>query len=143
MAKVGRPSDFKEEYVEQAYNYALLGATDVQMASFFDTTEQTLNNWKKSFPEFFESIKKGKALADAKVAESLYHRANGYSHPETKVFNNQGEIVTFDVTKQYAPDPTAAIFWLKNRQPELWRDRQENVNQNVEMTQEEWLNSLK
>ncbi|HAP5627934.1 TPA: helix-turn-helix domain-containing protein, partial [Enterococcus faecalis] len=29
------------------------------------------------------------------------------------------------VTKQVAPNPTAAIFWLKNRKPDEWRDRKE------------------
>ena len=106
----------------------MLGAKDTQLAEFFNVTEQTINNWKKDHPSFFESIKKGKQDADAEVANSLFHRAKGYSHPEVKVFNNQGEIVTHDTLKHYPPDPTSAIFWLKNRQPKLWRDKQEIEN---------------
>ncbi|HAP5503489.1 TPA: HNH endonuclease [Enterococcus faecalis] len=34
-------------------------------------------------------------------------------------------VVTKKVTKQVAPNPTAAIFWLKNRKPDEWRDRKE------------------
>ena len=34
---------------------------------------------------------------------------------------NDELIVTKDVTKQVAPDTTAQIFWLKNRQPDKWR----------------------
>ena len=30
-----------------------------------------------------------------------------------------------EVDKHYPPDSTAAIFWLKNRQPKVWRDRVE------------------
>ena len=26
-------------------------------------------------------------------------------------------------TERYPPDTTAAIFWLKNRRPDLWRDK--------------------
>ena len=42
-----------------------------------------------------------------------------------------------DVTKHYPPDPTAAIFWLKNRQPDTWRDKVEvdqTVSGNIEVT---------
>jgi DNA-binding XRE family transcriptional regulator len=124
----GRKTKYKQEYDELAFNYCLLGAKDTQLAEFFNVTEQTINNWKKDHPSFFESIKKGKQDADAEVANSLFHRAKGYSHPEVKVFNNQGEIVTHDTVKHYAPDPTSAIFWLKNRQPKLWRDKQEIEN---------------
>lgn len=123
--KGGAPTKYKDEYCDQAYKYCLLGATDKQLAEFFDIAESTLNNWKVAHPKFVESIKKGKQLADAEVASSLYHRAMGYEHPEVKVFNNQGEIITYDCVKHYAPDPTAAIFWLKNRQPKNWRDKQE------------------
>lgn len=119
----GRPSAFKPEYIEQAYNYALLGATDVQMAAFFGVSEQTLNTWKAKHPDFLESLNKGKAQADARVAQSLFHRACGYSHPEDKIFNNDGNPMVVATTKHYPPDTTAGIFWLKNRQKENWRDK--------------------
>lgn len=129
--KGGRPSRYRKEYAEQALNYCLLGATDQDLALFFNVRESTINNWKKRHPEFVESLKKGKDLADAKVARSLYHRATGYEHPETKVFNNDGVIVTHNMIKHYPPDTTAAIFWLKNRQPDLWRDVQQQELKNV------------
>jgi len=70
-------------------------------------------------------LKRGKDKADTNVIESLYRRAIGYSHPEDKIFNNNGKALIVPTTKHYAPDTTAAIFWLKNRRPEEWRDRQE------------------
>ncbi len=121
----GQPTKYKKEYDELAYNYCLLGAVDATLAEFFGVTETTINNWKIAHPNFFESIKRGRVHADAKVAASLFGRATGYSHQEEKVFNNQGEIITHQTIKHYAPDPTSMIFWLKNRQPELWRDKQE------------------
>jgi hypothetical protein len=130
--KVGRPSKYKEEYCKQAEKICLLGATDEFLADYFEVNVSTLSEWKVKHPEFREAIKKGKDDADLKVAESLYNRACGYSHKEEKVFNNQGEIVTHETTKHYAPDPTALIFWLKNRQPKQWRDKQElDVNAKV------------
>jgi hypothetical protein len=60
------------------------------------------------------------------VSQKLYHRAIGYEHIETITAAYQGQITDkLDVIKHYAPDPTAAIFWLKNRQPDKWRDKQE------------------
>ena len=122
---MGRPSDYKEEYAELAYNYCLLGAIDKELAQFFDVSEQTINSWKSKFPEFLESLKKGKAQADAKVAKSLYNRAIGYQHDEDKIFNANGEPLIVHTIKHYPPDPVSAIFWLKNRQPNKWRDKQE------------------
>lgn len=119
-------SKYKPEYDELAYNYALLGVTDKQLSEFFGVCEATLNNWKNDHPSFLESLKQGKGQADAMVAKSLFKRALGYSHPETKIATRDGQITdTLDVEKHYAPDPTAAIFWLKNRQPEIWRDKKE------------------
>jgi hypothetical protein len=47
----------------------------------------------------------------------------GYSHPDVHVSNYQGEITVTPLVKHYAPDPVACIFWLKNRRPDLWRDK--------------------
>lgn len=121
----GRPTKYKKEFAKQAEKICLLGATDEFLADYFEVAVSTIHKWKLDHEEFSDSIKRGKAEADLKVAESLYGRATGYSHPEEKVFNNQGEILTHNTVKHYAPDPTAAIFWLKNRQPKQWRDKQE------------------
>lgn len=122
---VGRPTSYKPEYCEQAYKLCLLGADDKRIADFFDVAESTLNNWKIEYPEFMESLKAGKEGADAAIAASLYHRAKGYSHEAVKIFNDQGRPLEVPYTEHYPPDTTAAIFWLKNRQPKQWRDKQE------------------
>lgn len=120
---MGRPTDYKPEYAEQARKLCLLGSTDAELADFFEVCEATINNWKNDYPEFLESIKRGKAQADSEVADRLYQRALGYEHPEVDIRVVGGEIVKTDITKIYAPDPTAAIFWLKNRQKGKWRDK--------------------
>jgi len=136
----GRPTDYKEEYNDLAFKYCLMGATDARLGEFFDVTEQTINNWKIDHPAFFESIKKGKHKADAEVVNSLYGRAKGYEATEVRdEVSEQG--VKKVTTKKHIPgDTTAMIFWLKNRQPKQWRDKQEQVI--VEMTHEQWLDSL-
>jgi hypothetical protein len=125
---VGRPSDYRQEYAEQARKLCLLGATDKKMADFFGTSEQTLNAWKSAHPDFLESITRGKEIADAEIADALFHRAKGYSHPEDDIralsMGPAGsEIVITPTIKHYPPDTQAASLWLRNRQPELWRDK--------------------
>lgn len=137
-AKDGRPTKYKKEYSEQAAKLCALGATDIQLANFFGVCDKTIDNWKSSHPEFLRSLKESKAELDNRVVRSLFERAKGYSHPEQKVFCNNGEITTHETTKHYPPESTAMIFWLKNRQPEKWRDKQEidltgNLNVNFNM----------
>lgn len=129
----GRPTKYKDEYNEQAYKLCLLGATDKELANFFSIKESTLNLWKKH-EEFMESLKRGKEEADATVAQKLYHRAIGYNCKATKFATYEGRITdSEEYTEHHPPDTTAAIFWLKNRQPTKWRDKQE-IEQNTKLS---------
>lgn len=122
----GAPSKYKEEYADQGYKLCLLGFTDTQMAEFWEVCEATINNWKIEHPEFLESIKKGKAIADADVAVSLHSRAMGYSHPEDKILSNPtnpNEPIIVPTTKHYPPDTTACAIWLNNRQRGYWSQK--------------------
>lgn len=119
----GRPTDYKDEYAEQAYKLCLLGATDKELADFFCVVEKTINNWKEAFPAFLQSITRGKMMADAQVAESLFKRANGYSHPAEKIMVVAGAVVREHYVEHYPPDTPAASLWLRNRQSAKWRDK--------------------
>ncbi len=121
----GQPTKYKPEYAEQVYKLCLLKAIDKDLAKFFDVCEDTINNWKKDYLDFFESIKRGKLIADATVAEKLFERACGYSHPDVHISNYQGDITITDIIKHYPPDTAAAFIWLKNRAG--WTDRQTTV----------------
>lgn len=122
---MGRPSKFDPAKIKQARKLVLLGAIEKDLADFFEVSVDTITEWKKTHPEFSASLKEAKDELDAKVVRSLFQRAMGYSHPDVHVSNYQGQVTLTPITKHYAPDTTACIFWLKNRQPELWRDRQE------------------
>lgn len=126
----GRPSKKSTINLEQMKKLYLAGFKDAQVADFFNVTEQTINNWK-SDKEFFESLKDWKQQADSKVERSLYESACGYRTKAKKavvVSDGQGagshvEMVEEEIA--FAPNSTSIIFWLKNRQPEQWRDKQE------------------
>lgn len=120
---MARPTDYRPEYAEQARKLCLLGFTDKQLADFFGVNESTINRWKHKYPEFCMSIKRGKVIADAQVVESLYNRATGIEVTEVEVRDDGKKKVKRVIKKFIPPDTTAQIFWLKNRQPELWRDK--------------------
>jgi hypothetical protein len=135
---VGRPSDFKPEYVEQAFRLCLLGMNDKELATYFQTSEVTLNAWKQRHPEFLKSVIDGREEADGKVVAAFYKRACGIEYQETtyeKIHSDQG-IITEEgisteaykkkVVHKYAlPDPGAAYNWLLNRQREKWKNKTE------------------
>jgi iron-sulfur cluster repair protein YtfE (RIC family) len=141
--KSGGQTKFKKEYSEQAFKLCLLGATDAELADFFEVKESTINEWKKKHKDFSESIKSGKVKADANVASSLYKRATGYQHTETTSemqYNREtGEsqfVVSKVVTKEVSPDTGACMAWLKNRQKTKWRDKQDlEISGNVVLFQ--------
>ena len=133
-AKTGRPTEYRDHFPEQARKLCLLGATDESLADFFGVSMSCVAKWKVAHPEFLHALKEGKEIADAKVAESLFNRACGFSTKEAKVASVDGKITDIvEVDKHYPPDATAAIFWLKNRQPKSWRDR---VEQRVTLSED-------
>jgi hypothetical protein len=123
--KPGRPTAYRAEYATQAGKLCKLGATDADLAAFFEVSLRTIANWKSQHEEFLHALKLGKEEADARVERSLFHKAVGYEQEAVKIFMPAGaaEPVYAPYTERVAPDTTAAIFWLKNRRPDLWRDR--------------------
>lgn len=120
---MARPSKFKPEFVEQAGKLAGLGATDREIANFFQVDERTLNRWKIEHEAFCQSLKLGKDAADERVVRSLYRRAVGYDHDDVHFSAYEGVVTETPYVKHYPPDTTAAIFWLKNRRKDEWRDK--------------------
>ncbi|MFA5151298.1 MAG: hypothetical protein WC554_01935 [Clostridia bacterium] len=126
--KVGISTQYDPIYAQQVYYLALLGATIQMIAMHFNVDEQTINKWGRENPAFAESIKRGGVDFDMKVAERMGQRALGYDYEESEswqVLNKKtGEITTLHkhYNKHMAPDVTAQIFWLKNRQRGIWTD---------------------
>lgn len=121
----GRPPEYKDTYAEQAAKLCALGATDFELADFFNVDTRTIYRWKNQHDSFCQAVKVGKDKADDRVERALYNRAVGYSFESEKVFQFQGNVVRADTVEHVPPDPGAAFNWLKNRRKEDWRDKQE------------------
>lgn len=122
-AAIGRPSDFRAEYVHDVFVLCLAGFIDKQIAEVFEVSEVTLRSWKKKRPQFLMAMRKGKAIADAKVAHSLFNRAIGMTVEESReVIGADGKSIWLKTIKHLPPDVSAIKFWLKNRQPDKWKE---------------------
>ncbi len=136
----GRPTAYKAEYAEQAAKLCNIGATDQEMADFFEVDVRTIYRWKHSHEDFCQAIKSAKDIADERVERSLYQRAIGYEQEEVKIFMpaNADKPVYAPFRAKVAPDTAAAIFWLKNRRKDEWRDKQEHEHTGRVITAVEW-----
>lgn len=128
----GRPSKYNAEFHPMlAESLANQGAIDKTIAGKFKISTVTLIEWKKKYPEFANALKRGKSEPDSKVQNALYKNALGYKYEAEKpmtVSDGKGEGSHIEIAKyiEYAqPNVTAQIFWLKNRRPDEWREKQE------------------
>jgi len=119
----GRPTEYKPAYAGQTELLCKLGATDLDLAKFFKVNVATIYRWKAAHREFCEAVKVGKERADQRVVASFYERAVGYDHKAEKVFCHDGKILRATVVEHVPADVGAAINWLKNRRPHVWRDK--------------------
>lgn len=130
MAKAKYTDWLKEDNLIKLEAWARDGLTDEQIANNIGISVRNLYRWKNKHSQICQSLKRGKEVADIIVENALYKSAIGYEYEETKTFIEEGSNGTkkkkIEKTKKHAaPNPTSAIFWLKNRKPDAWRDRKE------------------
>lgn len=75
------------------------GLTDEQIAKNMSISYSTLKDWKNKYSAISAALKKGKEVVDYQVENALLLSA-------------------------LDGNTTAQIFWLKNRRPDKWRDKQ-------------------
>lgn len=142
-SNAGRKGLYKEwleaDNLIRLEGWARNGLTDEMIAHNIGITTTTLYDWKKKYPQFAEAIKRGKEVVDIMVENALLKSALGYSYDEVvkeRIFDYETEtskvVEVKRTTKEVAPNPTSLIFWLKNRQPEKWRDKK-NIDAAVEV----------
>lgn len=127
MAKGKYQEWLEENNLIKLEAWARNGLTDEQLANNMGINVATLYTWKKKYGEINEALKRGKEVVDIEVENSLLKAAKGYFVDEEKQYISEvNGVVTKrkEITKKYiAPNTTAQIFWLKNRKPIEWRDK--------------------
>jgi hypothetical protein len=120
----GSDGKFKPEYIEQA---AKLGATDFEIAEFFNVDTKTLRSWKHRQPGFADSLQLGKDEADARVERALFQRAVGYSFDSEKIMQHEGEVIRAEIVEHLPPDVKAAEYWRNNRKSAQGMSRKDHT----------------
>ena len=118
---VGRPTVYRKIFAVRAAKLCRLGATDADLADFFGVKVRVINTWKKVH-EGFKHALAAKEMGNENVRRSLYQRAVGFEFEDTDIRAVGGKIVKTQLIKQALPDPGCIALWLKNREPEHWRD---------------------
>ncbi len=106
------------------YRMRLIGIQKTRIADIMLIRHATLERWLRDYPDAQEAWDQGGEHADASVARALFKRATGYKHKIEKVFYNarENEVTRVEMEEKFAPDTSAAIFWLSNRQGKHWKN---------------------
>lgn len=127
-----------EEGLLKITGWARDGLIDKQIAHNMGVSYTSLRDWKNQFPEIAEALRKGKEVVDREVENALFKSATGYTQtirkpvkvkvvdydPETG--RKIRETETWKAVEEeihVPPQVTAQIFWLKNRKPDQWREK--------------------
>ena len=74
----GRPTKYKPAFCDRAFDFALVGMTDGNIASALKIEEAMLYHWKNSYLELCDAIKRGRDRYDNEVVETaLRQRGSG------------------------------------------------------------------
>ena len=127
-----------EEGLLKITGWARDGLIDKQIAHNMGIGASTLREWKGTFPEVAEALRKGKEVVDREVENALFRSAIGYTQtirkpvkvrdveydPETgRKVREIERWVAVEEESHGLPQVTAQIFWLKNRKPDQWREK--------------------
>jgi hypothetical protein len=114
---------YRPEYPDLARRLCLLGGTNEELATFFEVSRSTIDEWLRVHPEFAEAVRKGRDIIDMVVADKLLARALGYTHEGKRYVLHCGEEKELRHVVHHPPDVRACIFWLRNRRRKHWLER--------------------
>lgn len=121
-AYLERETLWKDSNTLLVFKLACLGALDTHICDILGISMPTLTIWKRERPQFFDAIKRGKAMANMKVAESLYLNCIDRWVEEEEIHVVNKEIVRVPVKKFYKAESRAQLKFLAAREPELWSE---------------------
>jgi transposase-like protein len=135
----GRPTKYTEDFVRIAYEVMSLGATVEKLAKVINVNPDTIYQWQKKYPEFSESLQRGRDHFDSEIVEqALFKRAVGYNYKIKTYLHSEDRLILIKFVEKHMPPSVEAIrFWLSNRNPKRWGLRAINSDQKLFYTNED------
>lgn len=102
------------------------GLTGEQIAHNIGIHRSTFCGWIDKYEDVADAVSRGREVVDVEVENALLRAAMGYRSVEEIEEMIDGEMVVVRrITKDVPPNATAMVFWLKNRKPDVWRERKD------------------
>lgn len=112
--------------------WARNGLSEEQIAHNVGISRSTLKDWKQKHSAISAALKRGKEVVDLEVENALLKSALGFTYNEVMTEESDDGIKKRVTKKMVLPNVTAQIFWLKNRRPEQWREKQPPADGEIE-----------
>lgn len=114
-----------KDKLPQVEKWARDGLTEAQICKNLGISRNTLNDYKKRYPDILNALKRGKAVSISEVENALVKRALGYEYEEVKTYIKKGDdgtVTTYTekTVKHQPPDVGACAIILKNKAPEQY-----------------------
>lgn len=129
--------------LDKIKRWAEQGATQKEIANKLKLGQSTFKKYlalgesgQEPYVDLSSCFAQACAVADSDVEAAMFKRATGYSYNEdtyTTVIDKKGkehQVLSKRVVKHMPPDPTSAMFWLTNRQPDKWKYKPEPIQDN-------------
>jgi hypothetical protein len=125
----GRPTKYNANFHPKLVEaWARAGLTEEEIAEKLELSGATIKTWKNKYPEFMAAVTRGRAPIDDEIEAALYKSAHGHVHTTKRLV---GDAVV-EIEQYYPPDPRSLQFFLKNRRPKKWREKQEIAHTGLE-----------
>src|SRR5689334_8370773 len=103
MTAMGRALLYDPALYDQAHNYCLPGATNDELAEFFGVSPRTIDRWIADHADFGDAVRRGRVIADSRVARGLYDWAVGYLRTVERSVVIGAELKPVTSTVHYPP----------------------------------------
>ena len=118
---------YRDEFAAQAAEMTRAGTGCLEIAGKLGISMRDMERFQKEHPEFAEALS-----VDHQIELSLVRRALGLTYEEIYLEENidrqTGEVTETlkrkTVRKSVPPDIRAVLFYLKNRLPERWKEKE-------------------
>lgn len=122
---MGKYETVVEPRLDDIREWIRKGATEKEIAKALGLSYSGFRGYKNKYPQLAGVLTENKRVADEMVLGAFFKRAVGYEVKEVERERIDGKMVVVkERLKQISPDVEAGKFWLKNRLPDEFKDKQ-------------------